>query len=83
MASANKTRDALHLPDGPKQILRDEAIQKACRGECKSPDLWADKSFRAWVWGVDIQQQAVDRFEYLYHRVRSVSSSLLSVVLMR
>ena len=70
MASASKTRDALHLPDGPEQILRDEAIGKASRGECESPDLWGDKSFQAWVWGVDIQQQAVDRFEQLYHQVR-------------
>ena len=48
----------------------DEAIGKASLGECESPDLWGDKSFQAWVWGVDIQQQAVDRFEQLYHQVR-------------
>jgi salicylate hydroxylase len=70
VASATKTRDVLHLPDGPEQILRDEAIGKASRGECASPDLWADKSFQTWIWGVDIQQQAVDSFEYLYHKVR-------------
>ena len=70
VASASKTREALHLPDGPEQIMRDDAIRKASRGECDSPDLWADKSFQAWIWGTDIQQQAVDRFEYLYHQVR-------------
>lgn len=70
VASATKTREALHLPDGPEQILRDEAIGKASRGECDSPDLWGDKSFQAWIWGVDIQQQAVDRFEQLYRQVR-------------
>src|ERR1700735_2093130 len=69
VASASKTREALHLPDGPEQILRDEAIGKASRGECESPDLWGDKSFQAWIWGVDIQQQAVDRFEQLYRQV--------------
>jgi salicylate hydroxylase len=69
VASASKTRDALHLPDGPEQILRDEAIKKASRGECNSPDLWGDKSFQALIWGVDIQQQAVDSFDYFYRRV--------------
>jgi hypothetical protein len=69
VASANKTRDTLHLPDGPEQIRRDEAIGKASRGECKSPDLWGDKSFQAWIWGVDIQQQAVNSFEHLYRLV--------------
>lgn len=72
VVSANKTRDALHLPDGPEQILRDEAIAKASRGECKSPDLWGDKSFQALIWGVDIQQQAVDRFDQLYRQVRNI-----------
>jgi salicylate hydroxylase len=70
VASASKTREALHLPDGPEQVLRDEAIGRASRGECNSPDLWGDKAFQAWIWGVDIQQQAVDNFEHLYHQVR-------------
>jgi salicylate hydroxylase len=77
VASASKTRDALHLPDGPEQILRDEAIGKASRGECESPDLWGDKSFQAWVWGVDIQQQAVDRFEQLYHQTVAKQQNIL------
>lgn len=71
VASASKTRETLHLPDGPDQIMRDAAISKASRGECSSPDLWGDKSFQAWIWGVDIQQEAVDKFERLFHQVRA------------
>lgn len=69
VASASKTRDILHLPDGPDQRRRDDAIGKASRGESKSPDLWGDRSFQAWIWGTDIQQQAIDRFQNLYPKV--------------
>jgi len=69
VASATTTRQALHLPDGPEQQMRDDAIGKASRGEGVNPDLWGDKSLQSWIWGPDIQQQTVDRFDDLHHEV--------------
>lgn len=69
VASANTTREVLHLPDGPEQKMRDDAISRASRGESTNPDLWGDKSFQHWIWGIDIQQQAIDRFHGLYNEV--------------
>lgn len=43
--SAATTRNALHLPDGPAQILRDEAMA----GKGKNPDLWADREWQDFV----------------------------------
>ena len=36
------TQHALHLPDGPEQIARDEAMRAAMRGG-SNPDRWSDK----------------------------------------
>lgn len=49
--------------------MRDDAIGKASRGEGKNPDLWGDKSFQSWIWGLDIQQEAVNRFYDLHREV--------------
>jgi salicylate hydroxylase len=77
VASATKTRQVLHLPDGPEQQMRDNAISRASRGEGTNPDLWGDKSFQHWIWGIDIQQQAVDCFGDLYHKVVAKSKRII------
>jgi salicylate hydroxylase len=47
-------RTVLHLPEGPDQVKRDEAIRFAHARGTAHPDLWADRSFQDWVWGYDV-----------------------------
>lgn len=54
--SAATTRQALHLPDGPEQEKRDEAIA----GTGPNPDLWADRDWQDFMWGVDVMKDTVD-----------------------
>lgn len=43
--SAAQTRKALHLPDGPAQIQRDEALA----GQGANPDMWANQKWQDFV----------------------------------
>lgn len=43
--SAAKTRETLHLPDGPAQVERDESIA----GQGKTLDLWVDHEWQDFV----------------------------------
>lgn len=43
--SAAQTKHALHLPDGPAQVKRDEAMA----GTGRNPDLWADREWQDFV----------------------------------
>lgn len=60
--SAMVTAKALHLPDGPEQEERDRRITEAGG---KSPDLWADREFQDFMWGVDIMRETQERWEIL------------------
>lgn len=77
MASASQAKQSFHHPDGPEQESRDKAIREASSGEGKNPDTWGDKAFQTWIWGVDIQQQAVDRFETIFNEVSFGIGSLI------
>ena len=72
-ASAATTRTALHLPDGPEQEKRDEAMA----GTGRNPDLWADLHWQAFMWKVDVTRDTLEEWEELVeqiarHRPRSV-----------
>ena len=70
--SASTTKTALHLPDGPEQEKRDEAIRNA-RGKegrgGRNPDLWADREWQDFMWGVDVMRETVERWEEWKERV--------------
>lgn len=68
--SADTTRRSLHLPDGPEQRQRDDAIRAAARGEGSNPDLWADEGFQRFMWGVDVMGETVERWEELLSKAR-------------
>ena len=54
--SAATTRTALHLPDGPEQEKRDRAIA----GAGPNPDLWANREWQDFMWGVDVMKDTVE-----------------------
>jgi len=53
--SADTTRKALHLPDGPEQEKCDEAIQ----GTGPNPNLWSDHEWQDFMWGVDVTKASI------------------------
>lgn len=57
--SAAKTRQALHLPDGPEQEKRDKAIA----GTGPNPDLWADREWQDFMWGVDVMKDTLNNWD--------------------
>jgi salicylate hydroxylase len=69
--SAAKNRQNLHLPDGPEQQIRDEAIRNASRGEGGSPDLLADKEWQHFMWGVDVMRDTIEQWDELVSVVRN------------
>ncbi|MCJ1319937.1 hypothetical protein MMC15_005273 [Xylographa vitiligo] len=60
--SATTTRKALHLPDGPEQQKRDEAIRNSNKGG-HNPDLWADTEWQQTMWGVDVMKDTLENWE--------------------
>lgn len=58
-SSAATTRKALHLPDGPEQQKRDEAI----KGPGRNPDLWADREWQDFMWGQDVMKDTLENWE--------------------
>ncbi|EIN05675.1 FAD/NAD(P)-binding domain-containing protein [Punctularia strigosozonata HHB-11173 SS5] len=70
-ASAAKTRVALHLPDGPKQVERDEAIRNAAQGG-RNPDQWADAEWQAYMYGVDTTREALNRLSEVTGSVKTM-----------
>lgn len=68
--SADQTRKSLHLPDGPEQEKRDDAIRAAARGTGHNPDLWADSDFQSFIWGVDVMRDVVQKWDELLGRAR-------------
>lgn len=71
--SASITRNALHLPDGEEQRKRDEAI----KGKGRNPDLWADKDFQEFMWGVDVMKETVEHWD---EKVAAVQGHYASTV---
>ncbi|KAL9129563.1 MAG: hypothetical protein Q9217_002019 [Psora testacea] len=57
--SAATTRQALHLPDGTEQRKRDEAIRRTG----PSPDLWADRDWQDFMWGVDVMKETLQGWD--------------------
>lgn len=68
--SADTTRRSLHLPDGPEQQQRDDAIRAAARGQGHNPDLWADQDFQDFMWGTDVMQDTVWKWDELVSKAR-------------
>ena len=64
--SAVETRRTLHLPDGPEQESRDEAIA----GTGSNPDLWGDRDWQDFMWGVDVMKDTLDNWDKLVAQVR-------------
>ena len=65
-SSATATQRALHLPDGPEQEERDswmKGLNKKTKGGTK--DMWADKNFQNFMWGVDVMNETRARWETL------------------
>ncbi len=65
-SSATKTRHVLHLPDGPEQENRDKAIA----GTGRNPDLWADRDWQDFMWGVDVMRDTLDKWGECVDQVR-------------
>lgn len=62
-SSAFTTKKALHSPDGPEQRERDAKIANASQGlGGENPDLWADTTFRDFMWGVDVRKDTITRW---------------------
>ena len=64
--SAATTRQALHLPDGPDQERRDEAIA----GTGPNPDLWVNHEWQDFMWGVDVMKDTLDNWDKWVGRVQ-------------
>ena len=68
--SADATRRSLHLPDGPDQEQRDDAIRAAAKGSGSNPDLWSDRDFQNFMWGTDVMRDTVEKWDELVSRAR-------------
>lgn len=68
--SADATRRSLHLPDGPDQEQRDDAIRAADKGKGSNPDLWSDRDFQNFMWGTDVMRDTVEKWDELVSRAR-------------
>lgn len=59
--SAVRTGETLHLADGEEQRRRDEKIRGAGRkGRGENPDLWSDRKWQGYMWGVDVMKEAME-----------------------
>ncbi|KAF4510294.1 hypothetical protein G6O67_002193 [Ophiocordyceps sinensis] len=65
----------LHLPDGGRQRRRDDDIRRATagfeQGLERNPDLWADRPWQDFMWGVDVMTDMTDGWEDLVASVRA------------
>ncbi|KAJ4301272.1 hypothetical protein N0V90_003363 [Kalmusia sp. IMI 367209] len=68
-ASATAVRGSLHLEDGPEQERRDEAIRRSKGGKGDNPDLWADRKWQEYMWGVDVMRETIEEWEALAGKV--------------
>ena len=70
--SAATTRQALHFPDGPDQEKRDKAIA----GTGPNPDLWADRDWQDFMWGVDVMEDTLDNWSKWVAQVQGHRSGI-------
>lgn len=68
--SASVNQHSLHLPDGPEQQARDEAMKMAAQGQGQNPDKYADLEWQNFMWGTDVMKQTVEDWEELVQAVR-------------
>ncbi|EED23092.1 salicylate hydroxylase, putative [Talaromyces stipitatus ATCC 10500] len=61
--SGKLNRIALHLPDGPEQLQRDEMFRLAMQGNSESPDRWIDEKTRKILWEHDAEEAALKTFQ--------------------
>ncbi|KAM4068153.1 FAD binding domain-containing protein [Hirsutella rhossiliensis] len=66
---------SLHLPDGEEQRRRDDAIRRATagfeQGLQRNPDLWADRPWQDFMWGVDVMKDMAGGWDDLMARARA------------
>ncbi|KKZ68622.1 salicylate hydroxylase [[Emmonsia] crescens] len=55
--SGTENRIALHLPDGPEQVKRDERFAASMQG-ARNPDKWNDRETQRLLWGYDAEEAA-------------------------
>lgn len=70
--SASETRRVLHLPDGEEQRARDARMRGVGKGQRlvdgekgRNPDLWADRQWQEFMWGVDVMKVVIESWEDL------------------
>ncbi|RYP48688.1 hypothetical protein DL768_005468 [Monosporascus sp. mg162] len=71
-ASASATAMTLHLPDGPEQRKRDEAIVNASKGG-DHPDKWGNTRWQDFMWGVDIMRETVENWDELTEKAGTLA----------
>ncbi|PNY24757.1 Salicylate hydroxylase [Tolypocladium capitatum] len=69
-ASASMIATTLHLPDGPEQRKRDEAITNYNNG-MDHPDKWVDSEWQDFMWGVDVMAETIDNWAELVQQATS------------
>ncbi|KAL8286628.1 hypothetical protein RQP46_004156 [Phenoliferia psychrophenolica] len=60
VASATSLKSVLHLPDGPEQVKRDQAMREVANGG-PNPDLWGNAQWQEEVFSCDIFEIALIR----------------------
>ncbi|KAF4964676.1 hypothetical protein FZEAL_10843 [Fusarium zealandicum] len=63
-ASASKTAHTLHLPDGPEQRERDEAIVNSTH----NPDRWSNTQWQDYMYGVDVMADTTNLWDTMAER---------------
>ncbi|KAJ5387649.1 Monooxygenase FAD-binding [Penicillium cosmopolitanum] len=61
--SGTENRVALHLADGPAQLVRDEQFLASANGS--NPDKWNDRETQNFLWGWDAEKVALDAWNEL------------------
>lgn len=61
--SASLQQNSLHLPDGPEQRARDEAMKDASKGQGNNPDKYGDREWQDYMYGVDVIKQVFDEWD--------------------
>ncbi|PBP16227.1 salicylate hydroxylase [Diplocarpon rosae] len=68
--SAASTGKALHLPDGEEQRRRDDAIRASMKdANERDPDMWVDRQWQDFMWGVDVMKECVEGWDALVAKV--------------
>lgn len=73
--AASAVQECLHLHDGRAQRERDRAIRSATTANelekpLPNPDLWVDRGWQDFMWGLDIMEEIAEQWEELVMKVR-------------